>query len=326
MKPLVKNNFIFIFSCIALLSTFNCLSQTYPNKQPVRVIVPFAAGGPNDVVARVLVKSLTLSTDQSFVVDVRPGAGGIIGTDLVAKSNPDGYTLGIASGPFAMNPALHISMPYDIFKDFIPITEVAESPMILMVPNSSPFNSLRDVINYAKQNPNKLTYGSGGIGSTPHLTTELVGNEAGIKLLHIPYKGGGESIKGLMGGEIDILIDSITSSYGAISSGRIKVIGVSQISRLTSMPDVPTFDESGLPKFTTSHWIGVVAPAKTPPAIIKYLQQQISSALQSQDLRQSFMQLGASPIGDSSENFKKFIATEAARWQKIVEYAKIKTE
>jgi tripartite-type tricarboxylate transporter receptor subunit TctC len=300
-------------------------ARGFPTK-PVRLVVPFAAGGPNDVMARVLAQRLTAETGQSFIVDNKAGAGGVIGTDAVAKAAPDGYTLAFVSGPFTMAPALQAKMPYDTGKDLAAVTKVAESPMVMMIPSSSRFKTARELMDFARQNPEKLTYGSGGVGSTPHLTTELLSTMTGAKFLHVPYKGGGESIKALMGGEIDLLIDSITSTAGPLASGRIKAVGVGQAKRNAKLPDVPTFEESGIQKFAMTHWVGVVAPAKTPPEVLATLHGQITKALKAPEVAQKFQELGAVPVGDSAADFQKFILEELKRWQQAVKAANIQAQ
>jgi tripartite-type tricarboxylate transporter receptor subunit TctC len=314
-----------LLAASALSSHAFAQTLPFPNK-PVRLVVPFAAGGPNDVMARVLAQRLTVDTGQSFVVENKAGAGGVIGTDSVAKAAPDGYTLAFISGPFTMAPALQAKMPYDTARDLIPVTKVAESPMVMMIPTSSRFKSARELMDFAKQNPGKLNYGSGGVGSTPHLTTELLGSVTGSKFTHVPYKGGGESIKALMAGEIDVLIDSITSTAGPLASGRIKAVAVGQAKRSPKMPDVPTFDESGIQKFSMTHWVGVVAPARTPPEILAALNNQISKALKSADISQKFQEIGALPVGDSAADFQKFIGEEIKKWQQTVKAANIQPE
>lgn len=297
----------------------------YPSK-PVRLVVPFAAGGPNDVMARVLAQRMTLETGQSFVVDNKAGAGGVIGTDAVAKATADGYTLAFVSGPFTMAPAVHAKIPYDTARDLVAVTKVAESPMVMMVPAASRFNSARDMMEFARQNPGKLTYGSGGVGSTPHLTTELLGTVTGARFLHVPYKGGGESIKALMAGEIDMLIDSITSTAGPLASGRIKAVGIGQAKRSTRLPEVPTFEEAGIQKFTMTHWVGVVAPARTPPEVLNALHGQITKALKAPEVAQKLQELGATPVGDSAAEFQNFINGELKKWQQTVKTANIQAQ
>jgi tripartite-type tricarboxylate transporter receptor subunit TctC len=307
------------------LTAFAQSTASFPSK-PVRLVVPFAAGGPNDVMARVLAQRLTTETGQSFVVDNKAGAGGVIGTDAVAKSAADGYTLAFISGPFTMAPALQTKMPYDTSKDLVAVTKVAESPMVMMIPASSRFKTAKELMDFAKQNPEKLSYGSGGVGSTPHLTTELLGTVTGAKFLHVPYKGGGESIKALMSGEIDMLIDSITSTAGPLASGRIKAVGISQTKRHAKLPDVPTFEESGIQKFAMTHWVGVVAPSRTPPEVLVTLHNQIAKALKSPEVSQKFLELGAVPVGDSAADFQRFINDELKKWQQTVKAANIQAQ
>ncbi len=299
--------------------------NSYPSK-PVRMVVPFAAGGPNDVMARVLAQQLTVETGQPYVVENKAGAGGVIGTDAVAKATPDGYTIAFISGPFTMAPALRTSMPYDTNKDLVAVTKVAESPMVMMIPSTSQFKSAREVMEYARKNPDKLTYGSGGVGSTPHLTTELLGTVTGAKFLHVPYKGGGESIKALMAGEIDRLIDSITSTEGPLASGRIKAVAVGQAKRVPKLGDVPTFEESGIQKFAVTHWVGVVAPANTPKDVLATMLKQMTKAIQAPAVSQKLKEIGATPVGNSSADFQKFIGEEVSRWQQTVKAANIQAQ
>lgn len=319
-------NVLATLSLLALSLTATAQStSSFPSK-PVRLVVPFAAGGPNDVMARVLAQRLTNETGQSFVVENKAGAGGVIGTDAVAKSAADGYTLAFISGPFTMAPALQAKMPYDSAKDLIAVTKVAESPMVIMIPTTSRFKTAKELMDFAKQNPEKLSYGSGGVGSTPHLTTELLGTVTGAKFLHVPYKGGGESIKALMSGEIDMLIDSITSTAGPLASGRIKAVGIGQTKRHSKLPDVPTFEESSIQKFAMTHWVGVVAPSRTPPEVLSSLHNQIVKALKSPEVSQKFLELGAVPVGDSAVDFQRFINDELKKWQQTVKAANIQAQ
>ncbi len=297
----------------------------YPTK-PVRLVVPFAAGGPNDVMARVLAQRLSQDTGQSFVVENKAGAGGVIGTDAVAKAAPDGYTLAFISGPYTMAPALQAKMPYDSLKDLVAVTKVAESPMVMMIPSSSRFRTAREVMDFARQNPEKINYGSGGVGSTPHLTTELLGTVTGAKFTHVPYKGGGESIKALMAGEIDLLIDSITSTTAPIASGRVRPVAVGLPKRLPQWPDVPTFEEAGIQKFSMTHWVGIVAPARTPADVLATLHGQVLKALKAPDVTQKLQELGATPVGNSAADFQRFIAEDLKRWPVTVKAANIQPQ
>lgn len=297
----------------------------YPAK-PVRLIVPFAAGGPNDIMARVIAKRLSIDTGQPFVVDNKPGAGGMIGTDAVAKASPDGYTLGFISGPFTMTPALQAKMPYDTLKDLVPVAKVGESPMVMMVPSTSKFRSAKELIEFARKNPEKVTYGSGGIGSTPHLSTELLGATMGAKFLHVPYKGGGESIKALMGGEVDLLIDSITSTGSAFASGRVRGLGIGQSSRAPQLADVPTFEEAGLQNYKVEHWVGIVTTDKTPQAVLDALHGHIEKAMRSPEVVQKFGELGAHTVSGTPSEFRQFIREELVKWQQVVKTAKIQPQ
>lgn len=297
----------------------------YPNK-PVRLVVPFAAGGPNDVMARVLAQRLSQDTGQSWVVENKAGAGGVVGTDAVAKASPDGYTLAFISGPYTMAPALMAKMPYDSVKDLVAVTKVAESPMVMMVPSTSPHRSARELMDFARKNPEKVNYGSGGVGSTPHLTTELLGTVTNAKFTHVPYKGGGESIKALMGGEIDLLIDSITSTEAPIASGRVRPVAIGLPKRLAKWPDVPTFEEAGIQRFSMTHWVGIVAPAKTPTDVLSTLHSQVIKALKSPDVAQRFQEIGATPVGDSAATFQAFINDDLKRWPVTVKAANIQPQ
>jgi len=244
----------------------------------------------------------------------------------VAKAAPDGYTLAFISAPFTMAPALQSKMPYDTLKDLAPVTKVAESPMVMMIPSNARFKSAQELMDFAKKNPEKLNYGSGGIGSTPHLTTELLGSVTGARFTHVPYKGGGESIKALMAGEIDVLIDSITSTEGPLASGRVKAVAVGQAKRVAKWPDVPTFSEVGIQKFGVTHWVGVVAPAKVPADELNALHALIIKALKTPEVIQKFRELGAEPVGNTPAEFQKFVAEEVTSWKQTVKAANIQAQ
>jgi tripartite-type tricarboxylate transporter receptor subunit TctC len=217
-------------------------------------------------------------------------------------------------------------MPYDTLRDLTAVTKVAESPMVMMVPAASKFNNARDLIDYARKNPGKLTYGSGGVGSTPHLTTELLGSVTGAKFLHVPYKGGGESIRALISGEVDLLIDSITSSGGSITSGRVKALAVAQPNRSPRLPNVPTFEEAGIKNFSMTHWVGIIAPSHVPAEVSKALYGHVVKALQAPDVVQRFQELGAAPVGDTPADFQKFVSEEVKKWQQTVKAANIQPQ
>ncbi len=298
----------------------------YPAK-PVRLIVAFSPGGPNDVMARILAARLSMNLGQQFIVENKPGAGGTIGSDIVAKANADGYTLLFPSAPFVTAPALYGSkLPYDTLKDLTGISKVAESALVLTVVASSPYKTLQEVINAGKANPRKLNYGSGGIASTPHLATSLLEVQTGAKFQHIPYKGGGPSIQALMGGEVDFLLDSVTTSGQYLATGRLRGLAQSGTTRSAKLPNVPTFAQAGLPTYEMTHWVGLVAPSKTPQGILDKLQQETVAALGADDVKARFAELGAVPAPTSRANFNDFIAKEVARWTQVVKAADIKPE
>ncbi len=322
---ITRRTVLALFAAAGALPTYAQAPAAYLSK-PIRLVVPFAPGGPNDVMARILAQRLTTDMGQPVIVENRAGAGGMIGTDVVAKAAPDGYTLGFVSAPFTMVPALQSKMPYDTVQDLVTVAKVAESPMLMMVPSTSPFKTAGELIEFAKKNPGKLNYGTGGIGSTPHLTTELLASDTGAKFSHIPYKGGGESIKALMGSEVDLLIDSITSTAGPMASGRVRALAIGQASRSPKMPDVPTFEEAGIHGFSVTHWVGVVAPAKLPPAVLAGLHGAIEKALKAPEVVAKLDELGARPVAGSPESFQKFVGEELKRWQQVVKSANIQAQ
>jgi len=296
--------------------------STFPSK-PIKLVVAFAPGGPNDVMARVLAQQLSTGLGKPVIVENKAGAGGVIGSDSVAKAPADGHTLLFASAPFVMAPAIQAKLPFDTLKDFVAVTKVAESPMVLMVPANSPFKTANELVEHARKNPGKLNYGTGGVGSTPHLTTELLGVVTNTKFSHVPYKGGGESIKALMGGEIDLLIDSITSTGAALSSGRVRALAVTQSKRAAKLPNVPTFEEAGIKKFAMTHWVGLVAPANVPDDVLTKLRIETVKAIRSPEVESRLAELGAQPVGDTSTQFQDFLKAELAQWRQVAKSANI---
>lgn len=322
MKPITGNPTAKFWACLAIafiafVSATPVTAQSYPART-IRMVIGFAPGGPNDVMARILSQQLTQSLGRTVVVDNRPGAGGIIGTDLVAKSPADGYTLLFASAPFTFVPSLYRTLPYDSEKDLVGITTVATSPMLLVVHPSVPFKSVRDLTAYAKAHPGKLNYGSGGVGSTPHLGTELLQSMAGIRLNHVPYKGGGLSLVGIEGGEIDILMDSITTTFTAADQGKVKALAVSTLKRSPKVPNIPTIAEAGVPGFEMTHWVGVIAPSKVPTDIIARLHREIEKALATSDAKSRLTEMGAEPSVMSPEAFQTYLRNEIRKWAKVV--------
>src|SRR6185503_3644672 len=257
----------FISFLCALFLCGASFAQEYPSK-PVRFIVPYAPGGSSDILARTLGQKLAESLGQQFVVDNRPGAGSMVGTDAAAKSAPDGYTIILSDMPHAINPSIHAKVPYDPVADFSPVTVIGVSPMFLFANTAFEAKSLRELIALAKAQPGKIAIASGGNGATTHLVAELLQANAGIKLNHIPYKGAGPAIADVAAGQVPITFTSMATAAAVHKAGRVRVLAVTSPKRLTGFPDVPTFAESGLPALTFEHWWGVMAPARTPPAVV----------------------------------------------------------
>jgi tripartite-type tricarboxylate transporter receptor subunit TctC len=298
----------------------------YPAK-PVTIVVAFSPGGPNDVMARILAAKLSANLGQQFVVENKVGAGGTIGTAQVAKAAADGYTLLFNSAPFVTAPALYGSrLSYDTLRDFAGVTKVAESPLALMTANHSPHKSLKGLIGTAKSQPGKLNFGSGGVASTSHLAMALLDATAGMELQHVPYKGGGQSITALMGGEIDVLLDSITAGGAFLGAGKLRALAVTGTRRAPKLPEVPTFAEAGLPEFQMVHWVGLSAPAKTPAPVLDKLQREVAKAMAAEDVKARFAELGAEPAVGSREQFDEFIKAEVGRWTRVIREARIQPE
>lgn len=298
----------------------------YPSR-PVTIVVAFSTGGPNDVMARILAAKLSANLGHQFIVDNKPGAGGTIGTGAVAKAPADGYTLLFNSAPFVTAPALYgARLQYDTLRDITGISKVAESPLVLMTSPQSPHNSLKELVAAAKAQPGKLNFGSGGVASTPHLAMSLMEVTAGFDMQHIPYKGGGPAITALMGGETDVLLDSITTGGPFLTSGKLRALAVTGPKRIAKLPNVPTFAEAGFPQFEMVHWVGLAASSKTPPAILDKLNREVQKAMAADDVKARFAELGAEPAVGTREQFNEFLKTEVAKWSRVVKQANIQPE
>lgn len=316
-----------IFLSILLLH-FAALAaaQTYPSKS-VRLVVPFAAGaGSNDIMARLTAQKLSDSFAHQFVVDNRPGASGIIGTDIVAKAPPDGYTVLMMSLTFTVLPSLFSKLPYDTLKDLTPVTMVASAPLMLVVNPSVPAKSVVEFIAYAKANPGKLNFGSGGAGATPHLAGEMLKSMAGIQVTHIPYKGGAPALADLIGGQIQFMCENIPGTLPFVKAGKLRALAITDLKRSPLLPDLPTLDESGLKGYQIVGWNGMFVPAGTPQAIVTKLYTGVSSALALADVKERLATLGADGVGDSPQHFAAFIKADIAKWAQVVKTAGIKVE
>jgi len=299
-------------------------ARDYPTKT-VRVVVGFQAGGGTDIAARVLTQKLTESFDASFIVDNRPGAAGNLAADIVAKSNADGYTILMANSTIAI-PSLYAKLPFDIRKDFTPLSLIALGPSVLVVNPGLGINDVKGLIARAKSKPNELTYGSGGLGNVTHLAMELFQSMAGISMVHVPYKGGAPSVLGLVTGEVQSLFTSIPTALPQITAGKMKPIGVSISRRSSALPNVPTIDEAGLPGYYAASWYGLLLPVGVPKTTIALLAKQIGIVMRAADVKEKMLSQGFEPIGDTPPEFAKFIREELPRWEKVVKSAGIKPE
>lgn len=301
-------------------------AQTYPDR-PVRIVMPFAPGGLTDNVVRVMSARLAERLGQQVVIDSRPGANGNIGTHLVAQSAPDGYTLLAGfQGTLVINPFVYSKLPFDAMADFAPITILGDGTLMLVAHPSVAANNIRELIALAKSKPGSLSFASTGTGSTSHLTGELLKQRAGIDMVHIPYKGGGQAVGDAIGGQVPLLFTSVSTVAQHVKAGKLKALGVSAARRSTALPDVPTFIENGLPDFVASSWIGLLAPAKTPRAIVDRLHRDTVAALQTPEVRERYALLGIDPVGNTPEQFREQIRADLARWEKVVRQAKIQLE
>jgi tripartite-type tricarboxylate transporter receptor subunit TctC len=300
--------------------------QAYPSK-PIRLVVPFPAGGSLDVIARAIGQKLSIAWGQPVIIDNRPGAGGNIGADLVAKSAPDGYTiLEGALSTHAVNVSLYSKMPYDPIKDFAPITLVAVTPNVLVLNPSVPANSVAELIAYAKANPGKLAFGSGSNGSAGHLAGELFKTEAKVDMVHVPYKGGAPAMQDLLGGQIQLMFDNLANSMQQVRAGKLKAIAVTTARRSPLVPDLPTLAETGLPGFDIYTWWGFMAPAGTPKEIIAKWNAEVTRILNTPEMQAYFAQQGAEPAPTSPEQFMALIQGEIPKYAKIIKASGAKVD
>lgn len=300
-------------------------AQSYPSK-PVRLIVPYAAGGSSDIIARLYGQRLSETLGQNFVVDNRPGAGGMVGTDILAKSPPDGYSLILQDMPHTINPAVYGKVPYDPLRDFTPLTLVARAPQWLFVNPSVPAKTTRELIAIAKAQPGNLKIGSAGNGSGTHLMAELFMRGAAVELTHVPYKGAGPAVTATVGGEMNMVFTSMPAAVAFVQASRLRPVGVTTAQRHPSHPEVPTFEESGVPNMVLTHWFGVLAPAGLARPIRDRLVREFTAAASYPAILERYRALVLEPVTTSPEEFRKLIETDLARWGKVVREAGIKAQ
>lgn len=311
---------------VASFAVTTVFAQAYPTK-PIRMIVPFPPGGGNDVIARVVARKLAERLGQTVIVDNKAGANGIVGLSALIQSAPDGYTLGIAAaGPMAVNPSLYDKLPYNPVTDFEPITNMVNYPLLLVTHPSVPAKTMRDLLALAKAKPGTLYYASPGAGNSGHLAGELFNSLAKVNTVHVPYKGQGPATADLLAGHVQMLYSSIPSVLPMVQDGRLNALAVGSAKRLSSLPNVPTIAESGVPGYEAYSWIGIVAPARTSKEIVMKLNREIVEILKDKETAEELLRQGAIPVGDTPEHFANYIKEEIVKWGAIVKSANIKVD
>jgi tripartite-type tricarboxylate transporter receptor subunit TctC len=310
---------------IALVTGTAVAQSTYPAK-PVRVIVPSSAGGGTDIIARIIAPKLTQALGQQVVIDNRPGAGTMIGGELVAKAPPDGYTLLMCVSTLATNPVIYRKVPYNALTDFAPITRVLSASNILVVHPSLPSRTVKELIAFAKARPGQINFGSAGLGTNPHLSMELFLSMTGLKMVHVPYKGSAPAIIDLLAGHVVVMTATALTGIPHVRAGRLRALGVTGTNRNAAAPDVPTIAEAGVPGYEAVQWYGMVAPANTPHEVIARLNREMTTILQAADVKEKFAADGGEAAPTTSEEFGRYIKSETEKWQKVAQAAGIKPE
>jgi tripartite-type tricarboxylate transporter receptor subunit TctC len=300
-------------------------AQPYPARA-VRFVVPSAPGGGTDITARVVAPKVSEYLGQQVVVENRPGAGTMIGGEMVARAAPDGYTLLVGISTLAINPAMYRKVPYDALRDFAPITQLVTTANMLVVHPSLPARSVKDLIAFARARPGQIQYASAGVGTNPHLSVELFLSMAKLRMVHVPYKGSGQGIVDVVAGHVPVMMPSVPTALVQTKSGRLRGLGVTGAKRSGAAPDVPTIDEAGLPGYEASQWFGMLAPTGTPREILTRLHAEITRALRADDVRSRLTGEGLEPVGSKPEEFAAFIRSETTKWAKVVKDAGIQPE
>jgi tripartite-type tricarboxylate transporter receptor subunit TctC len=294
------------------------VENSYPNK-PIRLVVPAASGGPTEVTARLLGKKMQEFLGQPIVIDAKPGGGGNIGAEIVARAPADGYTMLMATiGTHAINQSLYKKLSFDPVKDFAPVTQIVQYPLLLVVNSRVPANNVRELIEYAKANPGKLNRASGGSGTSMHLSGELFRSQAGVDMPHIPYKGSAPALTDLMGGQVDLMFDSMITALPHVKSGKLRALAVTGTKRSPALPDIPTVAESALPGYSAVGWTGLVVPAGTPALVIARLHDAAVKALLAPEIRDTFIAQAAEPVGSTPQQFAAFMRDETKKWAQAV--------
>ena len=325
MHGLLRVATLAAFAVAAAIISPGAKAQDYPNK-PVKIIVPFGAGGPADVYARVIAQHLGDALKQSFVVENRPGAGAVIGTDAVAKAEPDGYTLLMMSNAHTTNESLIPNKPYDLMRDFAPVSPVNSSDLLLVVNPSTGVKNLKDFIALAKKDPGKLNYASSGPGTPYHMAGELFKATSGTNIVHVPHKSSGDMRSSVIGGHVHMMFDAITVMAQGVQSGQLIALGTTGKQRSAVMPDVPTVAEAGVPGYEATIWLGVMAPAKTPKAVVDKLNAEIIKVMSRTDVKDAWAKQGAVPMPMSPAEFDKYLRADIDKWAQVVKVSGAKLE
>jgi tripartite-type tricarboxylate transporter receptor subunit TctC len=307
------------------LASFASTAQNYPNR-PVKIVVPYAVGGSADVYGRYLAAKLSDTLGQPFVIENRPGGGAVIGTDAVAKSAPDGYTLLVMSNTHTVNETLIPKKPYDLMRDLAPVTGINSQDLLLVANPKVPAANLREFLAYAKKNPGKLNYASSGPGTPYHMAGELFKYMAGVDIVHIPHKGSDQARTAVLGGQVDIMFDAISTIVAQVHAGKLKALGTSGKTRSPVTPDIPTIAEGGVPGYEATIWLGLMAPAGTPKPIVEQLSSAVNKVINSPEVKGNWAKQGAVPMGMTPEQFDKFIRADIQKWAKLVKETGMKVQ
>lgn len=318
-----NHNYLFLFTFL-FTALGTAQAQNYPSKT-VRLIVPFAAGGSTDIMGRLVAQKLSESWGQQVIVDNRPGGSTVIGTDIVAKSAPDGHTLLVTPAPFTIVPSLLKKLPYDPAKDFAPITLINTTPLVVIVHPGVPAKNIKELVALAKARPGVLNFGSSGSGGSNHLAGELFNAMANVKISHVPYKGNGPAMIDLLGGHIDMAYNGLTSALQHIKTGKLRALGVTSLKRSAALPDMPTLDEQGLKGFQAVAWNGLTGPAGMPKAAVDRAASDVARLMKSPELAEFLKREGSDPVGSTTAEYTVFLTGEIAKWKKIIERAGIKS-
>ena len=322
IRPLA---FAFVLATAGALPCTPAVAQAYPAK-PVRIVVPFAAGGPADVYARVMAQRLQDALGQSFVVDNRPGAGSVIGTDAVAKAAPDGYTLLMMSNTHTVNETLIANKPFQLMRDFVAIAPINYSDLVLVANPSLPAGTLKELISQAKAKPGKFNYASSGPGTPYHMAGELFKSMAGVYLVHIPYRGSTGARTDVIGGQVDVMFDAVTTMAEQVKAGKVKALATTGRARSDVLPNVPTMGEAGVPGYEATIWLGLMAPRGTPQAVVDRLNEAVSKIVGQPEVKQLWARQGATPMVMTPEAFDNYARGDIAKWAKVIQSAQIKVD